>query len=268
MKHKLFFRGLLLLAFLSTSGFLFAQKTETRNVSGFSAIEAGSVFEITVNKSATESLVIEADEKVLPHVRSEVKNGVLKLYLDGKVTNVKTLKATIGMKELKKIALSGASKLVSNDMFNVPTFDMDLSGACSAKLNIKTDKLNVDASGACKLDLVAEARKATFDASGSSRLTLRLTAAEAFFDVSGACKADIKGRADKAVFDVSGACNINAGEWACKVVSADCTGASKLTLNVSERLNVDASGASAISYKGRPIINVETSGTSKVKSAD
>jgi hypothetical protein len=269
MKSKLFFTGLLMLAFLGVQSSLLAQKTETRNVSGFSAIEASSVFNITVNKSATESLVIEADENIMPYVRAEVKNGVLKLYLDNrKEINVKILKATIGIKELRKIKLSGACKLTSDDVFNIQSFNIQLSGACNLKLNIKSEELKLGTSGACNLDLVVETQVAKFDASGASSLQLQLKAEKAVFDMSGACKADIKGKVDKADFGLSGACSVKAEDLLCKVVSVESSGASKLELNVSERLNVNCSGTSNISYRGRPIVNSNTSGMSKVRSMD
>jgi len=269
MKSKLFFTGLLMLTCLCAQSSLLAQKTETRNVSNFSAIEASSVFNITLNKSATESLVIEADEDIMPYVRTVVKSGVLKLYLDNnKNTNVKTLKATIGVKELKKISLSGACKLASNDVFEAPTFNIQLSGACAIKLNVKTEKLKTDAGGACNLDLIVETQEAKFEASGASNLKLQLNAGKAVFDMSGAGKADIKGKADKAEFGVSGACSVKAEDFACKIVSVESSGAGNLTLNVSERLEVDGSGTSNISYKGRPVINSNTSGMAKVRSID
>jgi hypothetical protein len=97
---------------------------------------------------------------------------------------------------------------------------------------------------------------------------MHLIVAKAFFDMSGACKVDITGKADKADYDMSGACTIKAADWPCKVVSADCSGAGKLELNVSERLNIDASGMSTVTYKGRPTVHLETSGMSKVKYVD
>jgi len=269
MKGKLFFGKLLALALLSLPHFLSAQVTETRNVSGFSAIEASSVFDITVNKSATESLVIEADEKIMPYVRTEVKNGVLKLYLDkNKVNNIKTLKATIGVKELKVVKLSGACKLRSSDIFNAPKFDIQLSGACAVKLSIKTDKLKVDASGASNLDLIVETRVAQFDASGASNFKMQLKAEKVAFNMSGSCKAEVKGVADEADFGLSGACTIKTNDLICKTVSVKTSGSSNLTLNVSERLGVSSSGASVVTYKGRPVVNINTSGSSKVKSID
>ena len=269
MKSKLFFSGLLVLALLNVNSALFAQITETRNVSGFSAIEAGSVFDITVNKADTESLVIEADETVMPFVRTEVKNGVLKLYLkdNHKAKNIRTpLKATIGVRELDKIILSGACKLTSDDVFDVRNFDIRLSGACTMKFNVKTGKLEADLSGASNLNLTAEAEKVKFDLSSASNLRLQLNANKAAFDMSGACKADIKGTVDKANFETSGACNIKADDLLCKIMLIEGSGASKLEVNVSEHLDVRASGACTVHYRGRPVININTSGASKVRS--
>ena len=74
-------------------------------MSGFTGINASSMFDITVSKGSAESLTIEADNDVLQYVRSEVKNGVLNLYVDGnnRVRNIKVLKANIVMKNLDKV---------------------------------------------------------------------------------------------------------------------------------------------------------------------
>ena len=270
MKAKLFFSGQLVLALLNVNNALFAQITETRNVSGFLAIEAGSAFNITVNKAATESLVIEADEAVMPYVRTEVKGGVLKLYLKDspKNKNIKTLKATIGVKELNKIELSGACKLTSDDVFDARNFNIDLSGASAMKFSVKADRLEAELTGAANLNLTTEAQKVKFDASGAAKLNLYLQTVNAFFDMSGACKADIKGMVDEAKFDVSGACNVKADAMLCKIMSLEGSGAAKLEVNVSEHFDIHTSGACTVHYRGQPVIRINTSGASKVRSLE
>ncbi len=257
----------ILICLFATSG-LFAQtKTETRPVSNFSAIKASSAFSITVNKGNTESLVIEADENIMPYVRSEVKNGELKLYLDGRkhFHNVKTMKAAIGVKNLNRVDLSGACKLSSNDLFDVPKFEIDLSGASNVQLNIKAQVLNVDASGASSIDLKAAAREAKFEASGSCKMQLDLQSAGASFDLSGACKAAITGATEHVTFDLSGACNIKAADFVAKTAAVDGSGVVKVEVYATDKLDVDCSGAGAVYYKGRPVMSVQTSGASKVK---
>jgi predicted porin len=66
--------------------------------------------------------------------------------------------------------------------------------------------------------------------------------------------------------EVSGASKIDAESLKSKTATVDASGASKVTLFVTERLNSDASGASKIEYSGNPA-NVEkkTSGASSVR---
>ena len=270
MKGKLFFGKLLALILLSMPFYLSAQVTESRKLSGFSAIEASHAFDIVVSKSATESVVIEADEKVMPYVRTEVKNGVLKLYLDKhNIDKIRILKATIGIKELNSVKLSGACKLKSKDIFNASAFEIQLSGASSAGLNVKANKLTVGISGASILTLDIDARdEAKFNVSGSSRLTAQLKTAKTDFGISGASRVDAKGNVDKADFGVSGSSVVKAGNLVCKTVSALCTGGSRLDLNVTDSLEVSSSGSSSVSYKGRPTVKSTVSGASRVRSAD
>jgi hypothetical protein len=256
MKRKLFFGGLLALACLGMYSSLSAQKTVTRDVSGFSAIIAGSVFEITVNKGSSESLVIEADEQVMPYVRSEVKNGVLELYVDGnKLNNVKKLKAIIGVKELKRIELSGAAKLTSADLFETPVFHLALSGASAVQLKLKVNKLNVNMSGASSLNLEVDAQEAVnFNASGSSHLSARFSNDNTAlsFAMSGSCKAEVEGRAKRVGFELSGACTVHLNDFFTnKPGSAKLSGICKLLMTGDVLLDVmECSGSSKIHSNG------------------
>ena len=210
--------------------FTFGQKKETRTVSGFTEIDASSAFEITVSKGSTESLIIEADEAIMSKVRSEVRNGVLHLYLDDerKVKNVKTLKASVVMKNLDKVSLSGACKLTANDQFTPDRFKGNCSGASSLTLNVNTGELSIDASGVSKIQM----------------------------------KANVTGDAK---LDVSGTSKVQADDFVVKTATIESSGTSKVTVNVAETLNANSSGASTIEYKGSPAIQANTGGASKIR---
>lgn len=242
------------------------QLTETRTVSGFTGIDASGVFDITVTKGATESLVITADEKVMPNVRSKVSNGVLKLYLDKSVQNVRTLKAAITVKELAMIDLSGACKLSSEDVFTPAKFDIDLSGVSSLRLTVKTGQLSLDASGASKVALNATAKEIEFELSGAVNLQSELTADRVTVDMSGGCKVELSGAAGNATFDLSGAGKVKAANLALKKAEVKSSGANNVEIYVTEALSVYSSGASTVRYKGKPsVFEVKTSGASVLK---
>ena len=184
MKRVLLF---LMIAGLTTMNG-FSQKKENRPVSGFTGIDASSVFNITVTKGSTESLSIEADDNVIQYVRSEVRNGVLHLYLDNrnKLNNTKTLRASIVMKNLDKVTLSGACKLTANDLFTPEKFKGDCSGASSMEVNVNTGYLSIETSGACNVGIKANVTGDTnLDLSGASKIQGKLKAANVKFNSSG-----------------------------------------------------------------------------------
>ena len=243
------------------------QLTETRNVSGFTGISASGVFDITVTKGAAELLVITADEDVMPYVRSEVRGGVLKLYIARSVRNVKTLKAAVTIKELDMVRLSGACRLASDAVFTPAKFSGDLSGATSLKLTLNTGQLSLDASGASKATLHATVKDAIiFDLSGAIKIQGELETNRLTADMSGSGLLELSGSANDASFDVSGATKIRAGNFLLKNISVKSSGASGVEIHATESLRVHSSGASAIRYKGNPSsFDIKTSGASSLK---
>jgi hypothetical protein len=251
-----------------TTMFASGQKKETRTVSGFTGIDASSVFDITVTKGNVESLVIEADDAVMPLVRSEVRNGVLHLYLDnaGKVKNIKTLKASVVMKNLDNVSLSGACKLAANDLFTPDRFKADCSGASQLTINLSTGQLKLGVGGACKIQMKANVTGNTgIDVSGTSKIQGELKANDVKFSSSGVSSVDLTGSASDLKIDVSGTSNVPAGNCTVKTATIESSGTSKVTVHVTDVLKVNSSGASIVNYKGSPVIEAETGGASKIR---
>jgi hypothetical protein len=243
------------------------QLTETRTVSNFSSIDASSAFDITLTKGTAESLVLTADEDIMPYVRSEVRNGILKLYLDEPIRNVKNLKAAITMKDLKSIDLSGRCKLRSDDVFTSEKFDVDLSGVSSLQLKIKTGQLSFNASGASETTIHAVVRdKITFKLSGATQLQGTLTSDHLSMDISGRGEVNITGAARATSFKMSGTSKIKADNFIVKNVTVKSSGASSMDIHVTESLKVRSSGVSVIRYKGNPAtFDTENGGASTLK---
>ena len=251
-----------------TTAVMFGQKKETRPVSGFTGIDASSAFEITVAKGNTESLAIEADDAVMPQVRSEVRNGVLYLYLDDakKVKNIKTLKASVVMKNLDRVTLSGACKFTANDLFTPDRFKGDCSGASSISLHLNTGQLDIDVSGASKIQLKANVTgDARLDVSGASKIQGDLRASNVKLNSSGVCSAELTGSASDIKIDISGTSNIKGENFEVKTATVESSGTSNVSLNVTDVLKVNSSGASNVNYKGSPAIEAKTGGASKIK---
>jgi cytoskeletal protein RodZ len=249
----------------------FSQKRETRSVPGFTGIDASSVFDITVTTGNTESLLIEADDNVMPYVRSEVKNGVLHLYLDNSnnLKNIKVLKASVVMKKLDKVTLSGACKLTANDFFTSEKFKADCSGASNMTVNMKTGQLTIEISGACNIRIKANVTGDTYlNAAGASSIKGELIANNVTINSSGDCLIELTGSTADIKMDVSGVAKVNTGDFTAKAANINSSGISKVTINVTDALKVNSSGMSSVNYKGSPTLDISGSKFSKVKKID
>jgi len=104
------------------------------------------------------------------------------------------------------------------------------------------------------------------DVSGVAKVTLNDVNNESLsVDSSGASKLQISGVAARLNADLSGAVQLDADGLTVKNASIDASGASYVSLNVTERLNAEASGASKILYSGSPTsIEKDVSGASSV----
>ena len=244
------------------------QKKETRPVSDFTGIDASGVFNITVTRGSAESLIIEADDDLMPYVRSEIRNGVLHLFVDkrDRQKKIKTLKAFIVMKNLDRLSLSGTCKLTANDLFTSDTFKGSCSGVANMTVNINTGQLDIDAGGVSKIQLKANVNgNAKLDVSGTSKIQAELKANQVKISSSGVSSVDLSGSATDIKIDASGTSKADAENFTVRTATVESSGTSKITVNVAETLKVNSSGASSVGYKGSPIIEARTGGTSKVK---
>ena len=263
-------RVLLLMIIGLTTTIAFGQKKESRQVSGFTGIDASGVFDITVSKGNTESLTVEADDAVMPYVRSEVKNGVLRLYIDNnsnKLRSINNIKAYVVMKDLDNITLSGACKLTTNDLFSPDKFKSDCSGASVLTLNVNTGQLSVVMGGASKIVMNANVTgDVDLNISGASKFKGELKSSDVTLDCSGVSSIELTGSAKNLKLDASGISKVDAEDFTVKTANVESSGTSNVTVNVTDALNVNSSGLSSVNYKSSSAkINLISSKMSKVR---
>jgi hypothetical protein len=244
MKAMRFFSMFFLAGLLSITGLFAACSTitggirgdgnvlkETRNVSGFTAIDVSGAFDIILKQGDMESLVVEADANLLPVVRTEVVAG--KLIIDTKkpIHNVTTMKVYITFKSIDKIDVSGAVDISTENRINVPELSIDASGASDSKLELGVKILKLDCSGASKIKL--------------------------------------NGFSTEVKMDLSGASDIFAYDLLAESYSIEISGAGNAQINVSKSLRAEISGAGSVKYKGSPsAIDQEVSGAGSIKKVD
>jgi hypothetical protein len=206
---------------------------EKRNVSGFHAVEVGGGIDLYLSPG-DETVVVSASEiKYRNRMKTEVKNGILKIWFDYKSgfhfeSGNKKMKAYVSFKELDRVEGSGGSDVYVDGVIKSDKLALDISGGSDFKGKVSVGDLKVDASGGSDVNISGDAKNLTLEASGGS---------------------DFKGY-DLAV-DM---CNLEA------------SGGSDIYITVNKEMIANASGGSDIYYKGNGLIReIKSSGSSGIK---
>ena len=235
MKHLILLISILTRSILcNAQNVVYDENAEVRTVASFNGVDVSGSISVYLSQGTAQGVAVSAgEEKYNDKIKTEVKNGVLKIFVDGGVWNSfnwvnKKLKAYVTVTDLNRIEVSGASY-------------MSLSGA------VKSEDLKIDVSGASEVKGIVNVSKLNIDVSGASVVRLSGTAKDGLIDASGACKITS--------YDlVLDRCNVST------------SGASSIRVTVNNELNADASGGSTIYYKGAGVVkSVSTSGGGSIK---
>jgi hypothetical protein len=205
--------------------------TETRDVSDFRAIEVGYPAQVLVTQGGKESLKIEAEDNLLPGLKTQVKNGVLEIFYkteNGKHVNPrKPVKITIVVKDLADVEFSSAGELTLEGL-KTNRLDLSLSGAG----NLKLDKVLIQ-------DLKV--------------------------NLSGAGSMSASGSANNLELHISGFGDFKGAELHDKDARVDISGAGSATLWVDDQLTAEVSGAGSVNFYGSASVNQHINGVGSVK---
>lgn len=221
--------GLMILFALATQ-VVFAQVRETRTVANFEELSISSAFVVELSVGNTESLEIEAEERYMDDIESEVRNGRLSIRIrDSRDTRrmKDSPRLYITVKSLNYISLSGAVKFTNFDPLEGDRLKIDMSGASVAQIEVEVEDLEIEASGASEIKMKGSAKNQSMRSSGATSY---------------------------AAYDLE-------SEYA----NIRLSGAGSARVTVSSELDVRASGASDVRYRGNPSVKSSTSGASSVR---
>lgn len=200
--------------------------TETREVSGFNAVNVGYPAQVLIKQGNAESLKIEAEDNLLPDLKTEVRSGRLEIFYkrtNGKHVNpTKPVKITILVKDLSKVDFTSAGDLTVEKL-KTDSLDVALSGAG----NVKLDTIQVKGLGV---------------------------------SLSGAGSMTASGTADDLDLTISGFGDFKGADLHNKDARVSISGAGSATVWVDDDLTAQVSGAGSVSYYGSASVTKQISG--------
>jgi Putative auto-transporter adhesin, head GIN domain len=212
------------------------KNAEVRTVSGsFHGIKVSNAIDVIIKQGNDEAVVVSASEdKYRSRIKTEVKDGVLRIWYDneglkwGWNKDDKKLKAYVAVKNIDMLDVSGACDVKVDGVLKGNSLSVRLSGASSLKGEVSVTKMQVEQSGASEGNISGRVNDLKINSSGAS---------------------DFKG------FDLNS-----------DYCVAEASGASDIKVTVNKDLKVEATGASEINYKGNAVISgFKTGGASSVR---
>jgi len=205
-----------------------------RDVRGFHGVSVSNAIDVYLSAGSQETVAVSAaDVKWRDRIHTEVKDGILHIWLDHENwfswgEKNRKMRVYVSFISLDKVAGSGATNIYVDGVIECSNLEISLAGASDFKGAIKTGTLQLNLSGASDARIVGTVNGVT---------TVRSAGAS-----------DLKG------YDlVTDTCVAHA------------SGASDIRITVNKELNVHASGASGVYYKGGAVIReLHSSGASNV----
>jgi uncharacterized repeat protein (TIGR01451 family) len=145
--------------------------SETRAVSGFSAITLQQVGRVVIQQGSSESVQVTADDNVVPLMTTTVQNGILLLGItpNSCIQQASDLTFTVSVVDLDAVTITGAGS-AKLEQIELPNLALTLAGAGRIDASGRVDQLNASISGVGSIgaaSLISRSAQAAISGAGS-----------------------------------------------------------------------------------------------------
>lgn len=252
-------------------------ETQTFEVEHFDGLDVSWMYRVELVQATQQKVEVEAPDFLMPYLKVKVRKNTLVLSVSELPRDIRKkvekgnyrVQATVAVKELSRVDLSGASRMTADGTFRANSFSLQMSGASSLKgLMVSADKMRIQCSGASNFQMSGPVKEMDIDLSGASKGEVVSNTEKMDADLSGSAKLTLTGRQELVRMDVSAAGHVKmngsvgairlVGSGAAKINMEDCpadeanvdlSGASSLQIHVLDKFGISLSGASRCQYK-------------------
>ena len=199
---------------------------QVREVSDFQELELDGIGTLILQQGDVESLTIEAEEKVLNRIATEVRRGQLVIQPDRSFRTDEPVTYYLTARRLTSIDVSGSARVEGTD-FTADTLHLSATGSSAIAIsNLTVTALDVEGSGSAGFEL--------------------------------------GGTVDEQKVALNGTGTYAAQNLASRVATVVTDAASQAVVQVSESLSASAGGASHITFLGNPQVQQQTSAAGRI----
>ncbi len=202
---------------------------QTRDVTPFTSLNIGGVFNIFLSQSNQEKLMIEADENLLEYIETSVRGGELYIEMDDvEIKESKKLNIYITFKDIDAMNIHGVNTVTSEQKLTFDELDIERAGVGNTELELDCNYLFVHS---------------------SSVGTIKLS-----------------GKAEEVKLRNSGVGSIKAKDLITQKLELNNSGIGSVSVYADETIEINSSGIGSVTYSGNAKVNkLNASGIGKVK---
>ncbi|PKP10733.1 MAG: hypothetical protein CVU09_05850 [Bacteroidetes bacterium HGW-Bacteroidetes-4] len=207
------------------------QKTEVRNVKGFSGIDVSEGIRVELTYGDKEYVEVTTDEGVMERVITELKGNDLRIHMEGNNWNGWNIKVLVKVTAVKmeRLEASSGSSIITQNLLESNKLEMSSSSGASLKVAFKSPVASCKTSSGASADLKGETQTFSAKSSSGSSIDAELL------------------KADK--------------------VDADVSSGASIEVTANEELKAEASSGGTIKYSGSPKMkDIEKSSGGSVRS--
>jgi hypothetical protein len=227
--------------------------TQTLTFDQLSELSIGGLFNVTLTQADNNEINITADEAFFPCITIHENGDQISLSHRWNCTffamHKPQITVDVSFQQLKKLDLGGANIVKSlNEAIIDEAITLKVSGASEAEIYLTAPMVEGKVSGASTLTLSGMSEKLLMKVSGASTLNLTTISTELSLKASGASSVTTSGTTSLLFIDASGASDVNAVALKADKADLKASGASDITVHVSEIVSQKSTGASKIVY--------------------
>src|SRR5207253_9940603 len=127
------------------------RKTEKRELKSFNAIDTSGAFEVTITCQKPANFEIEADDNILPLIKTEVRDGILFVSNDQEYHSSRPVSLRITLPDLNSVSSHGAGQ-IKIAAANSSDLRIESTGAASVEAAGTAKSVTISSAGAGKID--------------------------------------------------------------------------------------------------------------------
>lgn len=139
--------------------------TKERNTGDYDAVNIAGSFDVELVSGTEGNIVIKAEENLIPHIETEVKNNTLKISVekgyDLRPGKNHKMQITVPFQDISKVSLAGSGDVMTKSAIKADTFKASLAGSGDMSLEVNAAKVAGDVAGSG--DLVLSGNTTEFD---------------------------------------------------------------------------------------------------------